>query len=256
MPYATKAFAEDSFGDVFRLNPSIGDLARLAALCSSQFRPFLKSVRFEDYYEFQWTKNNENLCPDYSGIQNIGFRTYLNNEVSIHVLKKLLQQTTRLQVFKFCPRMVRKGDPWYEQYRRFKPATRTSGGKDEQREKVNVILSSIRSDCLSELDLADAVLSYKPLVSLLERHGGTIRKLSLHDCRLIGGSWIDLLQWVSSELPSLEYLCLAFLQELKWRRAFNKYDYSDMMWETLVEITGKNNIDTYIASLDNGETAN
>jgi hypothetical protein len=255
LPYATQALTDECFKDGLSLNPSPDDFARLAALCSSQLRPYLKSVYFRDYPAFRITQNNENVCPEYSAIQKIKFETHLWSLDATRILKKLLQQTNHLEIFMFNPRLVREGNSWHTKYDRSLPPLRTSGDRSAERGKVNAVLASIKSDCLSEMILADTVLSYKPLISLLEKHRGTIRKLSLRDCRLISGGWVDLLQWISYNLPSLEHLDLQYLQELTWRRAFSMYDYSDMMWETPVTTTGKKNIDTYIATLRNEDVS-
>jgi hypothetical protein len=166
------------------------------------------------------------MSPDYSAIRKLKFESHFHVPFSAHAFNRVLQRTNHLERFIFYP----------------------EGAKNE-RGKVDTIFSSIRSDCLSDLVITNTLASYRTLKCLLERHRETIRKLSMCSCQVTGGNWIDLLQWISHDLPSLENLELHNLQEMKWRRAFDKYDYSDMMCKTLVITTGKKDIDTYIASL-------
>lgn len=257
LPYATQALAELSFKDgVLCLNPCANDLERLAALCSSQLSFYLTSVHFLHYPTFRSTEIEEEVYPRYSAIQNVRFETSLYHD-STFILKRLLLQTRHLKKFEFSPKAKREDDSWSANwYHRFASASQLTIGKDEERERVNTILSSIKSDCLSEVVLTDIILSYKPLLGLLTRHGSTVRKISFHHCRLISGTWFDLLQWISAKLPALVSLDLEHLQELKWRRSLSRYDISETMWETSVTLNGKKDIDTHIASLENGDAIN
>jgi len=256
LPYATQALAELSLKDgVLCLNPSANDFERLAALCSSQLGPYLTSVHFLHYPSFRSTEIEEAVYPKYSAIQNIKFETRLYKD-STFILKRLLLLTNHLKRFEFRPAAEREDDTWFPPwYNRFASGSQLTIGKDEERERVSMILSSIKSDCLSEVILTGTILSYKPLPGLLTRHGSTIRKLSFHSCRLVSGTYVDLLQWMSTELPALEHLDLQYLHELKWRRSLSRYDFSKPMWEAPVTLDGKKDIDTYIASLQRGETS-
>jgi len=256
LPYATQALAELSLKDgVLCLNPSANDFERLAALCSSQLGPYLTSVHFLHYPSFRSTEIEEAVYPKYSAIQNIKFETRLYKD-STFILKRLLLLTNHLKRFEFRPAAEREDDTWFPPwYNRFASGSQLTIGKDEERERVSMILSSIKSDCLSEVILTGTILSYKPLLGLLTRHGSTIRKLSFHSCRLVSGTYVDLLQWMSTELPALEHLDLQYLHELKWRRSLSRYDFSKPMWEAPVTLDGKKDIDTYIASLQRGETS-
>jgi hypothetical protein len=226
LPCATQALGEKYFQGDLRLNISSSDFVHLAGLCSSPLRFFLKSVHFTNGRRRRPTRKHKGMSPDYSAFQNIKFESHLELPFSARAFNKLLQQTKHLETFIFYPAKAKT-----------------------ERAKVDAILSSITSDCLSELVIESIGLSCRTLKGLLERHCDTIRKLSMCSCQVTGGTWIDLLQWISHNLPSLECLELHHLQEMKWRRAFDKYDYSDMMCETLVITTGKKNIDNYIASL-------
>jgi hypothetical protein len=169
---------------------------------------------------------------------------------SARALKKVLQQSNRLETFTFSPVKVDKGNCWCKLYRVYNRYLQECGGDtNEECDKVNTVLSGIKSDCLSELDFTSTVLCYKTLTNLLDRHRGTICKLSIRRCKLIGGTWIDLLQWISDNLPSLEHLALQHLQELKWRRTFNKYDHSETMWPTLFTTTQVEDLHTYVETL-------
>ncbi|KAH0287400.1 hypothetical protein KCU62_g6069, partial [Aureobasidium sp. EXF-3399] len=258
LPYATEALAELSMRNGFLcLNPSANDFERLAALCSSQLGPYLTSVHFLHYPSFRSTKMEEAVYPRYSAIQNVKFGTRLYRD-STFVLKRLLLLTNHLKRFEFNPAAEHEDDTWSAHSYNFlepEPAQQLTVGKDEERERASTILSSIKSDCLSEVILTGTILSYKPLLGLLTRYGSTIRKLSFHSCRLVSGTYVDLLQWMSTELPALEHLDLQYLHELKWRRSLSRYDFSKTMWEAPVTLDGKKDIDTYIASLQRGETS-
>jgi hypothetical protein len=249
-PYATHLFVEQYFGDGLELDVESEDFARLSAICSSQFSPFIKSVHFVHNTEIRTTRPDIQTCPQYSAVRDIAFESHLEMLFSARALKKVLQQTNKLETFTFSPVKADNGACWCKLYRVYRRYAWVLGDDTNgDRDKVNTILSGIKSDCLSELKFTSTVLCHKPLTSLLERHRGTIRKLSIRRCELIGGTWIDLLQWVSDNLPSLERLSLRNLQELKWRRAFNKYDHSEMMWPTLFTTTQVENLHTYIATL-------
>jgi hypothetical protein len=222
---------------------------RLAAICSSQFRPFIKSVHFAHDWKRRVTQKIKATNPDYSAIRDIKFEAHLEMLDSTYTFKKVLQQVNNLETFIFSLMKADKDNCRCDLCRLPRLSDRSWWDMDVERFLVEMILSDIKSDCLSELVFANTILSYKTLKGLLERHRGTIRKLSIRGCELTGGTWIDLLQWISHNLPSLENLVLQNLQELKWRRVFNKYDHSDMMWETLFTTTGKKNLDTYIATL-------
>jgi hypothetical protein len=222
---------------------------RLAAICSSQFRPFIKSVHFAHDWKRRVTQKIKATNPDYSTIRDIKFEAHLEMLDSACTLKQVLQQTNNLETFKFSLIKADEDNCRCDLCRSSRRFGRDWMDMDGERHQVDTIVSGIKSNCLSELVFANTILSYRTLKGLLERHRGTIRKLSIRGCELTGGTWIDLLQWISHNLPSLEHLVLQNLQELKWRRVFNKYDHSGMMWETLFTTTGKKNLDTYIATL-------
>jgi hypothetical protein len=248
--YATPILADHYFSDGLELDVESGDFARLSAICSSQFRPSIKSVHFVHDPEIRTTRPDIQTCPQYSAVRDITFESHLEMLFSARALKKVLQQTNNLETFTFSPVKGDKGACWCKLYRIYRRHARVVGDDTNgDRDKVNTILSGIKSDCLSELNFTSTVLCYKPLTSLLERHRGTIRKLSIRRCELIGGTWIDLLEWFSDNLSFLERLSLQNLQELKWRRAFNKYDHSEMMWPTVFTTTKVENLHTYIATL-------
>jgi hypothetical protein len=112
---------------------------------------------------------------------------------------------------------------------------------------TEMVLSNFQSDHLVELDLADTIFSDRVLLGLLVRHRGTIRKLSFRACALMPGSWCLLLHWISRKLPRLERLDLQYLDELRWYH--DRHHYPLVRYEDLVTLTGKKNIDAYVASL-------
>jgi hypothetical protein len=193
--------------------------------------------------------------PEYSAIRDIKFEAHLQILSSAYTFKKVLQQVNNLETFTLSLIKADKNKCRCDLCRLSRLDIRDWLEVDTERFQVDTILSGIKSNCLSELVFANTILSYKTLKGLLERHRGTIRKLSIRGCELTGGTWIDLLQWISHNLPSLEHLVLQNLQELRWRRTFNKYDHSDMMWGTLFSITERKNLDTYIATLTDGNTS-
>jgi hypothetical protein len=194
-PYATHLFAEQYFSDGLELDVERKDFARLSAICSSHFYPSIKSVHFVHNPEIRTTQPNIKVCPQYSAIRKITFEAHLEMLFSSRALKKVLQHTNNLETFTFSPVKVDRGSCWCKLYRVHRYAIRACGGDtNEERDKVNTILSGMKSECLSELSLKSTVLCYKSLKGLLKRHAGTIRKLSLRHCKLIGGTWIDLLE--------------------------------------------------------------
>lgn len=221
-------------------------------------RDFVPSIHFKHVHEASSIQLNKTTCPDYSSIRTIKFEAYIEKLVSARALKEVLQQTNHLELFMLNLEKLRDGSCWcfyewsYRVIRDRKPVTIV---KDEEREKVDTILSGIKSDYLAELVVTSSFMSYQTLKSLLERHRGTIRRLSMISCQVTGGSWFDLLQWVSQNLPSLEYLELHRLQEMKWRCAFDSSDCVGIMCDPSVTTTGKEDIETYLRSLGQSDAS-
>lgn len=172
-------------------------------------------------------------------------------------LEKVLQRTNSLETFMFSPVMISKGIHWFEKHEAsgiFEPEIMHYKLFDVANiKRVNIILTGIKSGCLSELILADTILPYASLQNFLERHSGTIRKLSLRNCRLADGAWLDLLQWILHGLPRLEHLDLQCLREINSSQSLHRNPWSAVMWRHLVTNIGKKNIDAYMTSLKKGE---
>jgi hypothetical protein len=166
---------------------------RLAAICSSQFRPFIKSVHFAHDWKRRVTQKIKATNPDYSAIRDIKFEAHLEMLDSTYTFKKVLQQVNNLETFIFSLMKADKDNCRCDLCRLPRLSDRSWWDMDVERFLVETILSNIKSDCLSELVFANTILSYKTLKGLLERHRGTIRKLSIRGCELTGGTWIDLL---------------------------------------------------------------
>lgn len=256
--YATEAFFEQRFRNGIELDVASKDFTCLASIYSSRFRPFIKSIHFKHVHEASSIQLNRTTCPNYSSIRSIKFEAHIEKLVSARALKEVLQQTNHLELFMLNLEKPKINSFWcsrrwrYRVNRDRKPVTIV---KDEEREKVDTILSGIKSDYLAELVVTSSFMSYQTLKSLLERHRGTIRRLSMISCQVTGGSWFDLLQWVSQNLPSLEYLELHRLQEMKWRREFDFYDCVGTMCHPSVTTTGKEDIETYLRSLGQSDAS-
>ena len=255
--YATEAFAKECLSDSLRFELLDHEFTRLAAICSSDLQPFLKSVHFVEGSDYQLAQIDTSVCPDYSSIRNIKLETPLYNMEHTLALEKVLQRANSLENFMFSPVMVSKGIHWFEKHEAsgtFQPENTHYKLFDVKNiEKVTIILSSIRSGRLSELILADTILPYGSLQNLLERHSSTIRELSLRNCRLVDGTWLDLLQWIPHGLPRLEHLDLQCLREINSSQPLHWNSWSAVMWKDLVTNVGKKNIDAYMTSLKKGE---
>lgn len=254
--YATEALFEQRFRNGIQLDVASVDFACLASIYSSRLRPYIKSVHFTHLRESP--RLNRIMCPNYSSIRTVKFEAHIEELYSARALKKVLQQTNHLETFILNLEKLNDASCWcsrdwtYRIVRDRKPVTIE---KDEERGKVDMILSGIKSDRLAELVITGSFISYKTLKSLLERHRGAIRKMTLRGCQVTGGTWIELLQWVSHDLTNLDHLELYRLQEMKRQRTFDIYDRSGMLCNNSVTITGKKDIDAYIASLGQGDAS-
>lgn len=253
--YATEAFARECFSGSLRFEPSNDEFARLAAICSSGLQHFLKFVHFVHDTKCQSTQTNTRAGPNYSAIRTIKLGTPLYDMRHTRNLEKVLQRADRLENFMFSPVMIWYGIHWIRKHGMSAVFTNNFGhvrDRDVNKiEKANIILSSIRSDCLSKLFLSDSILPSATLKGLLERHSGTIRKLSLCNCQLVDGKWLNLLQWIPHGLSCLEHL--QCLQETKVVHPHHSHPQSAVMWRARVTKSGKKNIDTYMTSLKKGD---
>lgn len=255
--YATEAFFEQRFRNGIELDVASIDFACLAGICSSRVRPFIKSIHFQHLRGAPSIQLNRNICPDYSSIRDIKFEAHIEKLVSARALKKVLQRTKHLGTFMLNLGKPKSGTCWCSRewsYRVIRDRKPVAIVKHEEREKVDTILSGIKSDYLAELVITSSFMSYQIIKSLLERHRGIIRKMTLRSCQMIGGSWIDLLLWISNNLPSLEHIELYRLQEMKWQRAFDIHNSVGKLFYSPVTITGKTDIETYLRSLGKSDT--
>jgi hypothetical protein len=255
LPYATEAFGEKCFNGGLCLSPSAADLVFLAALCSSQLGPYLSSVHFAHAGKHRAHQKIKGSNPDYSTIRIISFGNRFEAPFALRTFEKMLHQLKHLETIIFDTGKPKNGNRLYIPRKLFSQYKAGVVARYEGREMMDTILSSITSDRLTKLIFTSNIASYQTLEGLLARHRGTVRRLAIRSCKLIGGTWIDLLQWISHNLPSLEYLVLKNLRELRRIGTSNNYDDSAMMWETSVTTTGKKNIDTYIATLGEGDTS-
>ncbi|KAG9517605.1 hypothetical protein KCV07_g6119, partial [Aureobasidium melanogenum] len=248
--YATESFAYQSFQGSLRFDFSVHELTRLAAICSSALCPFLKSVHFIQLYSSQVTQVDTKMHADYSAIKEIKFESSLGMVGSTRAFGDLLALAKHLEVFSFSAAKPRKGIHWYEQQglAYFHNEKRATVGKRRDREMVDTILSSLRSDCLTELHLADMAFSVETLKALLERHCGTIRKFSLRGCELRQGSWTGLLQWMLQNLSCLNQIDLHHVYEIP-AQPWGPWGYLKPVVMDLVTEIGKESIEAYIASL-------
>ncbi|KAH0014797.1 hypothetical protein KCU78_g8487, partial [Aureobasidium melanogenum] len=243
---ATEEFAKERFQGSLRLDFSVQEFERLAAIYSSSLHSFLESVQFVWTNRATKTQTYARVHPDYSALKNIKIESPISSADSSIALVELLQQAKHVKAFSFSAVETRRGIHWHEQHGLLKSywdAFDDRAGKLRQREKVDAILSKLESDCLAELSLADIIFSVRTLKALLERHRGTVRKLSIRACGLRRGSCAGLLLWVSQNLPCLEQIDLQYVYETAWG------SFRLAVSEELVTKVGKESIEAYIASL-------
>ncbi|KAG9690856.1 hypothetical protein KCU95_g8920, partial [Aureobasidium melanogenum] len=242
---ATESFAKERFRGGLRLDFSVQEFERLAAICSSGLRLFLESVHFVRDYDFTGIQVYAKAHPDYSALKSVEIESPLSSADSSSALKDLLKQAKHLDTFSFSTARDRKGIHWNTQHGfpgSYREGIDDKAGKIRDREQVDAILSKLQSDCLAELNLADIIFSVRTLKALLERHRDTIRKLSIRGCGLRRGSCADLLLWVSQNLPYLEKIDLQFIYETAWG------SFTPVV-NDLVTKSGKESIKAYVASL-------
>ncbi|KAH0161416.1 hypothetical protein KCU67_g6349, partial [Aureobasidium melanogenum] len=235
---ATEAFAKERFKRGLRLNFYAQEFERLAAIYSSSLGPFLESVHFVRNYDLPSIEAYARAHPDYSALKNINFESPLSNPGSPNALKELLEQAKHLETFSFStannPRAEdRMAGEYYDHGR---------SREVRDREQVDAIFSKLKSDRLVELNLAHVIFSVRALKALLERHRGTIRKLSFLACGLRRGSCAGLLLWVSQKLPFLEEIELRDVYETAWG-AFTPVVIGPVTY------SGNESIKAYVASL-------
>ncbi|KAG9737806.1 hypothetical protein KCU73_g9897, partial [Aureobasidium melanogenum] len=243
---ATEAFAKERFRGGLRLNFSVQAFKRVAAICSSNLRLSLESVLFVRDYNFTKTCICTKVRPDYSAIRNIKVESPLSSTISASALKELLEQAKHLETFSFSTAKTRRGIHWHEQHdllESYRDAFGDRAAKLRERAQVDAILSKLESDRLTELHLADIIFTVSALKTLLERHRGTVRKLSIRGCRLRSGSCVSLLSWISQNLPCLEQIDLQLVFETSWG------SFPPVVPGNLVTKVGKESIEAYITYL-------
>ena len=114
---------------------------------------------------------------------------------------------------------------------------------------MNTILSSLRSDCLTELHFADMAFSVETLKAVLERHRGTIRKFSLRGCELSQGSCTGLLRWVLQNLSCLDQLDLHHVYDIKQKLSGPWRDLQPVVMNLVTKV-GRKSIEWYIVALE------
>ncbi|KAG9854133.1 hypothetical protein KCU98_g2781, partial [Aureobasidium melanogenum] len=248
--YATKIFAMESFQGSLCLGSSSREFTRLAAICSSALRPFVESVRFVPPHSSQVTRVDTKPHADYSALRRIDFESPLDMAGSARDLGNLLALAKQLEIFAFSSARFDTGVRWYEQQGLSKchNEKNVTIRKRRDREEVDAILSRLRSDCLTELHLADMAFSVRTLKALLERHRGTIRNFSLRGCELRQGSCPALLQWILQNLPGMEQIDLHHVYEIR-AQPWGPWGYLKPVVKDLVTIIGRESIETYIAAL-------
>ncbi|KAH0336534.1 hypothetical protein KCU81_g8518, partial [Aureobasidium melanogenum] len=235
---ATEAFAKERFKKGLRLDFYAQEFERLAAIYSSNLAPFLECVHFVRNFDLPSIRAYPKAHPDYSALKNIDFESSLSDPGSPSALEELLGQAKHLETFSFSTYnnpggIDRMAGYYYDRGRE---------RKIRDREQVDAIFSKLNSDRLTELNLAHVIFSVRTLKALLERHCGTIRKLSFLACGLRRGSCAGLLLWISQNLPCLEEIELRDVYETAWG-AFT-YVVVEM-----VKKSGKESIKAYVASL-------
>jgi hypothetical protein len=135
-----------------------------------------------------------NTKPDYSRLQYLRV-TYCRG--AIDSWKKVLRAAVHLKILKVQPstssRVGYQVPYWVLVYRFM------FDHNDE-------LLSSIRSDSLTEVVLAGLHLSASALKQLLTYHSKTISAVDIKCCLLVDGTWLETLNWIGSNLPNLQSL--------------------------------------------------
>ncbi|KAG9592400.1 hypothetical protein KCU77_g2215, partial [Aureobasidium melanogenum] len=235
---ATEAFAKERFKKGLRLDFYAQEFERLAAIYSSSLGPFLESVHFVRNYDLLSIKAYARAHPDYSALKDINFESPLSNPGSPSALTELLVQAKHLETFSFSTANKPKDNHSLAGFYCDDDRTR----KVRDREQVDAIFSKLKSDRLAELNLVDVIFLVRTLKALLERHCGTIRKLSFRACGLRCGSYAGLLLWISQNLSCLEEIELQDIYETAWGA------FTPVVTELVTKV-GKKSIEAYIASL-------
>lgn len=240
----------ESFQGSLRVGTSSPEFTRLAAICSSALSPFVKSVQFVPLHSSQTTRVDTKAHADYSALRRIDFESPLDITGSARALGDLLALAKQLEIFAFSAARFDTGVRWYEQQRLslFFNEKDVTVRKRRDREEVDAILSRLKSDCLTELHLADVAFSVRTLKALLERHRGTIRHFSLRGCELRQGSCPSLLQWILQNLPCMEQIDLHHVYEIK-AQPWGPWGYLKPVVRDLVTMISRESIEAYIASL-------
>ncbi|KAH0369278.1 hypothetical protein KCU65_g3449, partial [Aureobasidium melanogenum] len=248
--HATKIFAMESFQGSLRVGTSSPDFTRLAAICSSALSPFVKSVQFVPLHSSQTTRVDTKAHADYSALRRIDFESPLDITGSARALGDLLALAKQLEIFAFSAARFDTSVRWYEQHGLsvFHDEKESTVRKRRDCEEVDTILSKLRSDCLTELHLADMALSVRTLKALLERHRDTIRKSSLRGCELRQGSYPALLQWIFQNLPLVEQIDLHHVYEIR-AQPWGPWGYLKPVVMKLVTMNGRESIEAYLVSL-------
>ncbi|KAG9601667.1 hypothetical protein KCU77_g3877, partial [Aureobasidium melanogenum] len=240
--FATEAFCKKCFSGGLCLGFCVEEFERLAAIYSSSLHPFLESVHFVRFYNLTPMQAYTKDPPNYSALKNINFESSLNSADSSTALKELLNQAKQLETLSFSTARKRDGIHWNEQ-RIHRDCINERETRNREREQVDAILSKLKSDRLVELNLAEIIFTVRTFKALLERHSGTVRKLSIRGCGLRRGSCAGLLLWISQNLPCLEQIDLQYIYETAWG-AFNPVVLGE-----LVTTVDKESIGAYIAFL-------
>jgi hypothetical protein len=163
----------------------------------SLFRPSIWSNFDKTHRLRPYPLPDDNTKPEYSHLRNLRviWADYPDRLKS--TWKKVLRAAAHLKVFN------------YEQSPRFDTGEKVHDigriyrqGSDPDDE----LLGSIRSDCLTEVVLIGLHPSASALKQLLRHHSGTLSTLEIKCCWLFDRQWLEIMDWIRSNLPNLQIL--------------------------------------------------